>query len=846
MIKKTCGVLVSALLLGLMSSCSDDNPWLGSEGHGTIKLSFSTDGTLNDGTPQTRADADELFSVPTASEFSIRLEHSATGKVHEFGHDKFINEKPEIPTGSYKLSAYLTGSDLNNEGADCPYFLGETDVTVLEARETSAHVTAKVANSLVSVSYTDSFKDYMKSNYSSAVVTSLGKTIEMDEADGKPVFVKPGNIALSVTIPNPDNNSQTITLHPTTFEAKPGCHYKINLNVNGGSADASLEIKFDESLVDEDFEIDLTPELFTSKAPTVNVTGIDTFEGGIPAIEFLSGDAPEGGQYRFNITAHAGLKEVTLYLKSLGGSYVPSFGNEIELISTPGAQAKLEEMGITCLGIFRNPDKMAYIDFSNLAKYLPSGEYELSVVPKDVLTRVPKDEAKVLISSINPTLENLVGGTATYGLEKGTVYVTFNGNPSDVSFKAINEWGNFVNATVDSYEEVEDYTRAIESKKYKYTLILPDTKRETIKVQVYRKGNLEGTVDIKVLGFSVEIDAFARKAIIRLTAPASKLASLVSGLEIYRDGSLLTDVTREPSGLITVKNLEPQSSYSFTLKEKGAEDGMSYNVVTEEEKALPNGDFSAMNKELYIPSINAGGTYTGTLARQAQNKTSIRVFTPDDWGNINNITCDYDGSSNKNTWYVVPSTLGNIEAKSVTVRSVGYSHAGREIPDCSITQWWGNYWSKNHPEESWLDYAAGQLFVGDSRDNGIAFASRPSALEFDYTFEDKTGTGDKGFVKVAIYAGSKCIGSATSEISEGEGTMGLKIDNYEFNEKATRAVVYFMSSSNAKPAVVIPTGDDLKDIASNASSWNLTLNENQYNSLATGSELTISNVRFTY
>lgn len=851
--KKTYGAIAAALVLGL-TSCSDDNPWMGSEGCGTIRLSLSADGSLNASTPKTRADGQDFFTVPEATDFSIRLEHSTTGKVHEFEHDKLIKEKPEIPTGNYKLKAYLSNSDINNEGFDCPYFLGETDVTVLEARETEAHVTAKVANSLVSVNYTQNFKDYMKSNYSSAVVTSLGKTIEMEEGEGKPVFVKPGNVTLNVTIPNPDNNSQTITLQPTSFEAKPGCLYRINLNVNGGSADASLQIEFDETMVMEDFEIDLTEELFTSKAPSVKVSGIDTLIDDVPTIEFLSGDAPEGGEYRFNINAQGGLKEVTLYLKSLSGDYTPSFGNEIELISTPGAQAKLEEMGITCLGIFRNPDKMAYIDFSNVAKYLPAGQYELSVVPKDLLTRVPKDEAKVNIISVFPTLENIVGGTVSYGKKEGTVFVTYNGNPSDITFKAINEWGNYVSSKVMKSEEVAEYdTRAIESKKYRYTIELPDTKREKISVQVFKKGNFEGTVDIDVLGFGAEVDAYATKAIIKISAPSTKLKALINSLEVY-NGNEKLQVEKDPSGFITVMGLTQASTYELEIKDSGSEDIEVISFATEEAKDVINGNFGSVSQTVNTGTIWTGGEYTGTALGSPKYhvESSAVRSTPDNWATVNSKTC-YSGSVNKNTWFMVPSTWA--EGGKVIIRSVGYSHNG-VTP--GVTTKTTVYYCQNAPSDSQLDKAAGELFLGEysfvdlveTRKDGISWNSRPSSLSFNYTYSSIGGEQAEAYIYLLDDA-DRVIGSGVAylDAAASETTLSVPVSGYTFGNKAKKIKIGFKSTkSGVTPSINIPSETALNDGVTNWLNFTRqqTVNANNYKAVATGSVLTISNVTLKY
>lgn len=169
-----------------------------------------------------------------------------------------------------------------------------------------------------------------------------------------------------------------------------------------------------------------------------------------------------------------------------------------------------------------------------------------------------------------------------------------------------------------------------------------------------------------------------------------------------------------------------------------------------------------------------------------------------------------------------------------------------------------NYYCTNTPSESDLIHAAGEVFLGtylfngsESRVNGTAFSSRPSSISFDYSYSLKNGKADNGLAYVEVLdASGNVIGSADpfliSETSE-TLTKTINIKYVKFGGKAATLKLGFKSSNQSNPPIYIPQGSELSEgVTVITSESNRTIATNGYHALATGSMLTIDNVKANY
>lgn len=832
--------LFLAVGLGLVA-CSEDNPWLGPDGEGGINLSLSTDGTVKRANPHVRST--ELFTVPAADDFSIRLEKTDGSYSHTFETLSDFVAHGSFSTGAYRLTAFYGNPE--DEGFECPNFEGTADLTVLEGRTTDVAVTATVSNSLVSISYTDSFKEYL-SDYSATVHSEGHSYIEISGDETRPAFIAPGEVALSVSFSNP--HGQSVTLQPATFAALAGHHYNITLDVNHGEVGvAQLNVIFDDSLECEDVVIDLTDELFTSAAPAVKPVGFSSGD----MLEFLSGESASDGKLRFNVIAHGGMKDVMLTIAS--NDFTPAFGKEINLIGADAAaQSQLAQLGIDVKGLYNNPDRMAIVDITELPKHLPAGEYEISVLAKDMFTRVSEPVTLRLVAVA--THLDVTPQSALFGLNTASLSVAYNGSTpqESISFKALNRYGNYEDCRILSVTDATR-TRSIETKNYLFTIELPDTERSVIPVKVYLYGNEINTVNIPVEmpQYSVEVDPFATSAKIKVVADASQIAVITDALRVF-DGETAIAPARikrfADKGLVEVTGLNPSTGYNLSVTLLSVLDDAAKKLpfTTEKAELIPNGAFSDLKETINIGSINTGGTYSGTVGimRTYQIKSSILVNEAEGWGSINSTTCSLS-SNPMNTWFCAPSTF--VENGRATVRSVGYNHAGT-LP--GRYQKTGVYYNINAPAFSDADKAAGQMYLITTATGaeGVAFGSRPASLSFDYTYSPLDNESARVTVEVLNASGSVISTvaanlGATSSVTK----TTVALPDYAFGSRAAMLRVKFVSSTASVPAIHIPTGSELDEGVGVSNFTNPpAVATNKYKAIAVGSVLTLGNLRLNY
>lgn len=829
---------LSAGLLALVS-CSSDEIDFGA-GQGVLRLRLAASSEIALSAP-TRAEI-PVLSAPDIADFAVRLTKSDNSYSKTWDSLDDFNAEESFRTGTYTLEAYV--GDVDTEGFDAPYFYGAAQVSVMEAKETEASLTASLANSMVSVDYTDAFKNYF-SDYSARVHSAGHSYIDFAAGETRAAFISPGEVDLSVTFTTPQG--QTTSLQPAGFTAKPRHHYRVRFDVGEGTGNAVLKIIFDDSLVSDDITIDLTDELFSTPAPEVKAEG---FVPGSP-LEILEGSLSD--PLVFTVVARGGMAEANLTVNS---ETVPTFGREVNLIGASASlQQQLADAGISAVGFFKNPDKLARLDVSGFVAGLPAGTHSLSLIIKDRFTRV--SEPVILTLNTEGIEINAVPSPVILGTDNARITVDCNGINAEkaITFKALDKFGVYQDCPVESVSETS--TRSFPTKRYIFNITLPDTERAEIPLRMFYNGVLKAELSVPVTmpRYEVEADAFATRVVLKIIPEnPSELSMIVNALKVAvaSSGAGPFSFSRDAqSGLVTVSGFSPATDYTINtaLVSLDGEPATSTPVTTEAATDVPNGDFSLTRQTINILRINAGGAYK-TTGVSGQNTTDIVIEEPTGWSSINSKTC-YEGSATKNTWFMVPSTLAS--AGEVVIRNVAYDHNGTMPAVDSKVALLGAYFSRNAPGNI-ANSAAGELFLGsysfagsESRTDGISFGSRPVSVSFDYRYQPSGE--DYGNVVVRIIGdGDEVISSVSKNVSASESvrTETLQLPPYPFGKKAKRLVMCFKSSTASIPPTVKPSGDALKDISSSQSSRNVHISANQYKSLAIGSVLTLDNVKLNY
>ena len=142
----------------LVASCQDDNKGL-TKGQGTISPEFTIDYSVTNPRTMSRAEngKETVPNAPELSSFSFHL-WKDDGKFDKTytGLGDFVDA--QFPVGAYSLEAF--SGDIEEEGLGKPYFAGSTTFNVYDGEQAKPTLVAKLANTAVSVEYTEAFMNY--------------------------------------------------------------------------------------------------------------------------------------------------------------------------------------------------------------------------------------------------------------------------------------------------------------------------------------------------------------------------------------------------------------------------------------------------------------------------------------------------------------------------------------------------------------------------------------------------------------------------------------------------------------------------------------------------------------
>lgn len=855
------GLLLLALVPGLgLTGCGDESPWSGSDDMGGIVLNLESDGRLM--RHGTRADDTQCPIVPDANAFGIKLTKSDNTYSKTWSSLEGFNKESEFPIGDYTIEASY--GDVTEQGFERPCFKGTNTLHVSPGTTTPVNVTATLANAMVTMRYTDAFlANY--STYSAAIETpNHSEPVLFPQGETRSAFIDPtgeGYTELVLTLTN--DQGQTVNLRPAKFVAQPRRNYVITVNVTGNvsKGDAVLEIGFEEEVTKETITISLGDELFTSPAPEVR------------AVNFTVGSPVDLMEYdelavspQFDLYAFGGFREVNLKVANTNGTYVPAFGSNVNLVNADATtQAQLADAGVKVSGLFRNPDKMAVVNVKDFLGNLPAGEYSVKVEVVDALGRLSTETVEnpvELTANVAKTEYSIVSaGNIDYLANEAQVVVNTNSQQlkNRIKFRVNNAEATIKSVTEGGAAPAPKRTRTRADLPYTYTYTLDVPQATTAAVAIESSyGKLKATANVTVNGPAYEVvsDAFARFAVFGIETDNAEMKEyLTKNLTVYNGSAAVTpgNITRDvQNGFITVKGLSAGKAYEgYSLKLGDGFEKPVPSFTTEAEVAVPNGDFANAGRRIQIGDLQVGGEYkvdAGLIKGTYHHTSSIDRTEPEGWATVNDLTA-YTNSSNKNTWFIVPSMF--LDNGVSVIRSVGYNHNGT-TPSTSGGQFNIKYYCENAPSSAQLEKAAGELFLGsysydgtEHRIKGTAFSSRPLSVSFDYKYIPVNGEQAQADVEVIDESGSVLAsGLMLLSASADMQNKTIRLSNYVFGKKASKLYINFRSTkSGATPAINIPSGGLLDE---GQALGNKTISANGYKAFAKGSELTIDNVKVSY
>lgn len=805
--------LAATLAIAALTGCDDDfNP--ATKGVGGISPEVTVDSEVVRARSSRAGDVADI----TVQELSLTLT-SADGSyantwatVSEFPTDE------KFKVGDYTLEAFY--GDAETEGFECPYLHGETSLTVEENQTTTVSLTASLANAMVTVAYTDAFKEYM-TDWSAEIHSAGGSFIEYAKDETRPAYVRAGAVNLNVAVTKP--NGVSATLQAASFQAEARHHYTVTVDVNdGGAGKAELVITFDETLAEEEITIDISDEVLNAPAPEVTPLG---FTPGT-ALVFVEGNAP-ADPVKLNVVAKGSLASITMttHSQSLLDRGWPA---EIDLLNaSAGEQSTLTSLGFKGLGLWKNPEKIAVIDMSGvLAALTQVAGDNTSTFTFQVKDRYLKVSDPVTLTATikEVKLEMSNPSKLCYDDTDLTVDVLYTGVDvaDNVKIQYFNErgtWSTFDNVTFTAKEGVEDTYVAL--------LTVPaDDKDLRIKAVAGSLETPELAVNRVASTIAVSVadnDVFATHATVTVS-DLSRSAS-TARLSLSSDGGKTYTEVAGTGPTFSLTGLTPGTEYYVRAEDEDSR-SRAVTFTTEEALQLPN---SGMENWYRV----AGGTKYWWIDYPGTDKNTV-------WGTLNELTTSEGGSGTN----AVNRSGASYCAFSGT-RETDDTHSGSKAAIISTVGWGkGNsaYGSIGTLGKC-NNLTVGELFLGSydatnkcASYDGLAFASRPMSMVFYYKYVPKN-SADWGVAEIHVYdaSGNEVVqGSVNLTAASSYTQKQVELTYPSGAAKAAKVMVAFKSSGNSA------CQDINNDNLSSPTFGNTT--DGRY----TGSELYIDDIELTY
>ncbi len=797
-------IIALAMLLGACDS--GKNPL--TTGYGNVSLNLSVDGVV-DGVAGA---ASSEVSVPSVDALYISSSNNYEPAVKSWASlAKFEAGSKKLPIGVYTFSAGY--GDRTEEGFVSPAFYGEASSDVREGRESSISIHCRVAQALVSTSFSDNAKALAQS-IAMRAKTEEGGYVDFSSSESRTACLRPG--ALRCELALTDASGRSVALQPfDAISVEAATHHQFRFDADGNA----LTAVYDDATLATPFRLTVDDALFSTASPTIAPMGFDS--GTFNMLEY---SVPSS--LGVNIAVPGGLQNLyfTVISSSMDDNY---WSTETDLAAVD--VATLASEGIVATGLEKGSTSVS-LDLSQIVSRMTAGtsttEHRIIIQARDLAGRVALSPSVLTVTTRPVAIALKQPAALLPSADRVQVEVECNGDlpVEQLSFEVK---GVFSSDVWDAVDAISLERTGVG----RYLAVLPLTPSvDGSYVRAVFNGGVKMSDPVSVVR-SIPQYAVAceRENIwpsqVDLMFSGDNLSEIIPYINVLvqpSGGSWHPAVVERSvaDGRITVKTLTPSTSYNIRIT-TGVNDTHEFSVSTESALELPNADFEDVTETIKMKSVNCGGKYSNLSSwMPIYNKADILVSEPKKWASVNKKTCA-SFASNSNTWFQVPTTeiiasMGSGQW-SVRIRNAAWSWEGVEPPRDARTD--RQYYSSYTPDN--LNRSAGKLFLGsydvdksgkETYNEGIAFTSRPTAVSGTYTYvQDYHDTSETGMVVVRLVNDES--GKAV-EIGRGVGYLNPSTSLTRFNvpitysvrnKRATRLMLMVTSSNHASYSIAEET-----------------------------------------
>ena len=739
----------------------------------------NTDGSENGGT-ETEEPFDPIAeAVKNGFKLSVVTHDETVYACTDY--EKFSNgecENVELRVGGYTVFADLGNPEV--EGFDQPYYSGSKDIHLDKGDNVDVDLECKLANSILKINYTDSFKKYF-STYSSSVSTSKGNTVEYTQDETRGAYLASGEVAVYVKAKKTGANEATLNVGKYTLN--PQYEYALTLDVD--ASNAIMKITFSENVNKEPITINVSDAALNANPPYMTGEGITSGEE-FSIVEGITLDET----LKVTISAEA---EIASCMMTTTSPYLTGKGwsESVDLASADeDVMSVIKNSGVELKGFSGSLSQMAYIDFTELVRNLPKeNPVDVRLTVTDKFGKVSEEFAFLAkkqdcMFSVSPTDEE-----APFMGNECKVNVTLlEGDVNNVQF-ALADGGQSL-----SVQEISEPVDVDGVNQYTMTLKGTDDMQfiNPFKVNAkYLTYDTETDINVSygILLDNGEGDVWAKRAYMHVyNVPQDEMQSLkVQKKEVNGDWTDVQDLEVSGTSLIA-KGLSSNIRQQLRVVKDGKEPTNVLEITTEEDKQIPNNGFEEWHTESFQFKVSLIG-----------NRTRDWYLPWIDGGE------DKVWAVNSKKTMLSECTNWNLDFKVFPTISWSSSNKSEKTKSAQISTVATGAWAVSsggavtpHAGELWLGTADDG---GNHLSDGILFISRPSAISFWYQYSPVSS--EKFYVKVELKAEDGTV-IASNEITDGpQEDVGkvmpipLVYDNYI--KKASTIYIHFKSTSSSSP-----------------------------------------------
>ncbi|MGL4852579.1 MAG: DUF4493 domain-containing protein [Phocaeicola sp.] len=810
--KIKCWFVIFITICCFLSACESEHG--ASTDSGTVNLNLLVETQTVVGS-LSRSNQTEI-DAPDVNEFSLCF---MQGENEFLVIDKIGEWDSEIalPAGFYRVIVYY--GNPTAEGFDLPYFLGETNVTVVPNEVSYAEVTCSLANTVLTFEYSEVFQNYF-SSYLATVKTALGNSILLDKEEQRFLYVQPGAVSIGMDLTRQGGTTgyeslKLLVVDDASVEMKT--HYNFRFDVDAGGE--MLQIAFDDEVVMQPIDIS------TINAAPPKFTTVGVVQG-----EIISHPELAEKEITALLSAASGIRKVKLAIHStfLANLGIPQQEFDLTDVENQETIQLLESLGLGVRGL-NSLDKMVWFDFSKLAATLQcvgdEGTHTFTISAIDKIGKTC-EALTFTIQSINYPIEVIKSESQIWNIWDEMAYATLRtaGDASKVKAYLLTN-GTTQEVAVDASE--------LTSGSYELALALPGSTGECqLRFELGSSvTHLEVAplVPAYTLSLSNELAVWAKQAYLRVEGvDASSESNVMEHLTLIADDRALpfqADGTE-----IVVHGLRPGTTYEIVPHCAGVANlEAKLTITTEEALQLPNADM-----EDWYYTRPSGVQHWEVWYASKEGETSV-------WNTLNAKTTS-EGGTNSGAFAGSNRNGCRYNANSGTIQTTE-ANSGNSAALIRAVGWGKGNSATGSANSKYGD--PGYLYVGSYNSetqspnyDGMPFNSRPSSLSFYQKYAPGNG-GDSYLAEIALFYKN---GEEVLEIGRGSVRGSEATTSYQ---QVTVPITYFESSLLYKPThlhVLFKSGDK----ADNASFVKVPSFGNLSTGEFIGSQLYIDDITLNY